>query len=132
MFGRDKQPRPGSGWIDPSAAMVPDMTSLDPELAELPGSMMTGIAFSLATFRTIAAPIPLAPPVTRTTLSLSCKSKSILSQWCRSYKAAIQPIVGAGKERSSARTKKQMLLLLGSGLKQSGLHGILNRRLALP
>lgn len=37
MFGRDKQPKPGPGWIDPSAAMFTsdDMTGLDPELAEL-------------------------------------------------------------------------------------------------
>lgn len=36
MFGRDKQPKPGPGWVDPSAAMFTnDMTGLDPELAEL-------------------------------------------------------------------------------------------------
>ncbi|HEX9032211.1 MAG TPA: SHOCT domain-containing protein [Streptosporangiaceae bacterium] len=36
MFGRDKQPGPGSGWIDPAAAMTSDdLMGLDPELAEL-------------------------------------------------------------------------------------------------
>src|SRR5438874_3437457 len=36
--------------------------------------MTTGSAPSSAAARVIAAPIPLAPPVMRTTLSLSCKS----------------------------------------------------------
>src|ERR1700693_1807502 len=37
-------------------------------------STMTGTAPSAEQPRTIAAPIPFAPPVTRTTLFLSCKS----------------------------------------------------------
>src|ERR1035438_7872299 len=37
-------------------------------------STMTGTASSAEQPRTIAAPIPFAPPVTRTTLFLSCKS----------------------------------------------------------
>lgn len=36
MFGRDKQPKPGPGWISPAAAMTSDdLMGLDPELAEL-------------------------------------------------------------------------------------------------
>src|SRR5579871_6117782 len=38
---------------------------------------MTAIPPSAATPLTIAAPIPFAPPVTRTTLCLSCKSMPI-------------------------------------------------------
>src|SRR5215467_15681475 len=67
---------------------------------------MTGIAPSVAKVRTMAAPIPLAPPVTRTILSLIRRS-TFLTLPVQIHESAIQRIIDSCDERCRIRTEEQ-------------------------
>src|ERR1700730_18602477 len=68
---------------------------------------MTGIAASAATARTIAAPMPLAPPVTRMTLFSSCRSTVLSQSTVQIHETAIQRVIHSGNERSRVRTQEE-------------------------
>src|SRR4029078_8290526 len=68
---------------------------------------MTGIAASAAQARTIAAPMPFAPPVDRTTLFSSCRSTVRSQSAVQIHETAIQRVVHAGNERSRVRTQEE-------------------------
>src|SRR5467141_2340548 len=68
---------------------------------------MTGIAASAAAARTIAAPMPLAPPVTSTTLFSSCRSTVLSRSAVQIQETAIQRVIHSGNERSHIRTQEQ-------------------------
>src|SRR6267378_3786919 len=67
-------------------------------------STITGIAPSAQQPLTIAAPIPFAPPVTRTTLPFKRRSIILAAQI---KKPAVQRIIGAGNESRFVRTQEQ-------------------------
>src|ERR1700738_1091298 len=68
---------------------------------------MTGIAASAAPALTIAAPMPLAPPVTSTTLFSSCRSTVLSQSAVQIHETAIQRIIHSGNERSRVRTQEE-------------------------
>src|SRR6267142_5849174 len=68
---------------------------------------MTGIAASAAPARTIAAPMPLAPPVTSTTLLSSCRSTLLSQSAVQIHETAIQRVIHSGNERSRVRTQEE-------------------------
>src|SRR6266699_1647757 len=68
---------------------------------------MTGIADSAAAARTIAAPMPLAPPVTSTTLFSSCRSTVLSQSTVQIHETAIQRVIHSSDERSLVRTQEQ-------------------------
>src|ERR1700693_2039602 len=68
---------------------------------------MTGIAASAAAARTIEAPMPLAPPVTSTTLFSSCRSTVLSQSAVQIHEAAIQGIIYSGNERSRVKTQEE-------------------------
>src|SRR5450755_3143107 len=68
---------------------------------------MTGIAASATLARTIAAPMPLAPPVTSTTLFSSCRSTVLSQSAVQIHETAIQRIIHSGNKRSRVRTQEE-------------------------
>src|ERR1700675_1122559 len=68
---------------------------------------MTGIAASAAEVRTIAAPMPLAPPVTSTTLFSSCRSTVLSQSAVQIHETTIQRVIHPGDERSRIRNKEE-------------------------
>src|ERR1700680_5080217 len=68
---------------------------------------MTGIAASAAPALTIAAPMPLAPPVTSTTLLSSCRSTVLSQSAVQIHETAIQRVIHSGNERSRVRTQEE-------------------------
>src|ERR1700680_2747719 len=68
---------------------------------------MTGIAASAAPALTIAAPMPLAPPVTSTTLLSSCRSTVLSQSAVQIHETAIQRVIHSGDERSRIRTQEE-------------------------
>src|SRR5260370_22371564 len=68
---------------------------------------MTGIAAFVAAVRTIAAPMPLAPPVTSTTLFSSCRSTVLSQSTVQIHETAIQTVIHSSDERSLVRTQEQ-------------------------
>src|ERR1700704_4036970 len=68
---------------------------------------MTGIAASAAPARTIAAPMPLAPPVTSTTLLSSCRSIVLSQSAVQIHETAIQRVIHSGNERNRVRTQEE-------------------------
>src|ERR1700757_1628301 len=68
---------------------------------------MTGIAASAAAVLTIAAPMPLAPPVTSTTLFSSCRSTVLSQSAVQIHETTIQRVIHPGDERSRIRTQEE-------------------------
>src|SRR5713101_8373423 len=68
---------------------------------------MTGTAASAAPALTIAAPMPLAPPVTSTTLISSCRSTILSQSTVQIHETAIQRVIHSGNERSRVRTQEE-------------------------
>src|SRR6266446_2282069 len=68
---------------------------------------MTGTAASAAPARTIAAPMPLAPPVMSTTLFPSCRSTVFSQSAVQIHETAIQRIIHSSNERSRVRTQEE-------------------------
>src|SRR5712671_7746101 len=68
---------------------------------------MTGIAASATAVRTIAAPMPLAPPVTSTTLFASCRSTVLSQSAVQIHETTIQRVIYPGDERSRIRTQEE-------------------------
>src|SRR5713101_5835014 len=68
---------------------------------------MTGIAVSAAPARTIAAPMPLAPPVTSTTLFSSSRSTVLSQSAVQIHDTAIQRVIHSGNERSRVRAQEE-------------------------
>src|SRR5258705_8218563 len=68
---------------------------------------MTAVAPSAARVRTIAAPIPLAPPVTSTTLFSICRSTVLSQSAVQIHETAIQKVIHSGNERSPVRTQEE-------------------------
>src|SRR6266568_8489064 len=68
---------------------------------------MTGIAASAAAARTIAAPMPLAPPVTSTTLFSICRSTVLSQSTVQIHETAIQRVIHSGDERSRIRAQEE-------------------------
>src|ERR1700733_12567254 len=68
---------------------------------------MTGIAASAAPARTIAAPMPLAPPVMSSTLPSSCRSIDLSQSTVQIHETTIQRVIHPGDERSRIRTQKE-------------------------
>src|SRR5947208_15914444 len=68
---------------------------------------MTGIAASAAAARTIAAPMPLAPPVTSTTLFSRCRSTVLSQSTVQIHETAIQRVIHSGDERSRVTTQEE-------------------------
>src|SRR6202162_6092675 len=68
---------------------------------------MTGIAASAAAARTIAAPMPLAPPVTSTTLFSSCRFTLLSQSTVQIHETTIQRVIHPGNERSRVRTQEE-------------------------
>src|SRR5260370_31373688 len=68
---------------------------------------MTGISAFVAAVRTSAAPMPLAPPVTSTTLFSSCRSTVLSQSTVQIHETAIQRVIHSSDERSLVRTQEQ-------------------------
>src|SRR5712691_7535005 len=68
---------------------------------------MTGIAASAPAVRTIAAPMPLAPPVTSTTLFSSCRSTVLSQSAVQIHETTIQRVIHPSDERGRIITQEE-------------------------